>query len=173
MKASRYCLFDTAIGPCGIAWAIEDDSLTAFELPGPTPASRLKRLTGHESADAPPTYVQEQIQRVQQHLDGDLQEFKDVTVDFDGIEPFALQVYDAIRLIPAGEMRTYGEIAKKIGQPKAAQAVGQALGHNPIPLIVPCHRVSAAGGKSGGFSAPGGRNTKARLLGIEGAILDL
>lgn len=173
MKASRYCIFETAIGTCGIAWSLEDASITAFELASSTPENRLRRLTGNNTPDEPPAYVREQIERVQRHLNGQHEEFKDVTVDFDGIEPFALQVYEAIRLIPAGETRTYGEIAKKIGHPGAAQAVGQALGRNPIPLIVPCHRVSAAGGKSGGFSAPGGRNTKARLLGIEGAILDL
>ena len=96
----------------------------------------------------------------------------DVAVDLDGAESFARQVYEAARQIPAGQTRTYGEIAKALRE-SDARAVGQALGKNPIPLIIPCHRVLAAGGKTGGFSAPGGRATKARLLAIEGAISGL
>jgi methylated-DNA-[protein]-cysteine S-methyltransferase len=90
-------------------------------------------------------------------------------VDLAGLQEFARRVLEFTREIPAGETRTYGELAKMLGQPHAAQAVGQALGANPVPLIIPCHRVLATGGKLGGFSAPGGRSTKERLLEIERA----
>ena len=106
-------------------------------------------------------------------LQGDVQDFRGIAVDLEGVAPFARQVYEAAREIPAGQTRTYGEIAKSIGQPAAAQEVGQALSKNPVPIIVPCHRVSAAGGKLGGFSAPGGPTTKARLLALEGAPVSL
>ena len=74
------------------------------------------------------------------------------------------------RAIPPGSTLTYGEIARRLGDPGAAQAVGQAMGHNPWPIVVPCHRVLGAGGKVGGFSAPGGAKTKLRMLEIEGAL---
>jgi len=88
-----------------------------------------------------------------------------------GVGPFAQQVYEAARRIPAGQTATYGELAKAVDRPGAARGVGQALGKNPIPLIIPCHRVLAAGGKPGGFSAHGGQATKIRMLAIEGAAV--
>lgn len=102
-----------------------------------------------------------------------MQDFRGIAVDLSGVEAFAREVYGAAREIPAGQTRTYGEIAKSLGQPSAAQEVGQALSQNPIPIIVPCHRVSAANGKLGGFSAPGGRATKLKLLALEGAPVNL
>jgi methylated-DNA-[protein]-cysteine S-methyltransferase len=113
------------------------------------------------------------IERIRCHLQGKMQDFRDIAVDMNVSEPFARQVYEAAREIPAGQTRTYGEIAKSLGQPLAAQEVGQALSRNPVPIIVPCHRVSAANGKLGGFSAPGGRTTKAKLLALEGAPVNL
>src|SRR5207237_8117768 len=94
---------------------------------------------------------------------------RDRVGDVKGAVHSARQGSEAAREIPAGQTRTYGEIARALGQPREAQAVGQALGKNPIALIIPCHRVVAAGGKSGGFSAHGGRATKARILAVEGA----
>ena len=98
-----------------------------------------------------------------------MQDFRPVAVDWNGVSPFFRQVYEVAREIPPGQTRTYGEIAKAVGQPAAAQEVGQAMAKNPVPILVPCHRVSAAGGKLGGFSAPGGPVTKAKLLALEGA----
>ena len=82
----------------------------------------------------------------------------------------ARRVYEVARTIPPGATLTYGEIAARLELPGAARDVGQALGRNPFPLVVPCHRVVAAGGRLGGFSARGGAATKRRLLAIEGAI---
>ena len=102
---------------------------------------------------------------------GDAVDLTFVSLDMDGLPEFHQRVYDVARTIPPGVTLTYGEVAKRLGDPGSARAVGQALGRNPIPVIVPCHRVLAAGGKTGGFSAPGGSATKLNLLALEGAHL--
>jgi methylated-DNA-[protein]-cysteine S-methyltransferase len=177
MKQAAYCIFETPLGVCGIAWAEREGhpAVTQFQLPEATAEivkSRLARNHGAREAAAPPANIAQIIERVCQHLRGEIQDFRGVTVDLDATPPFARQVYEVAREILAGQTRTYGDLAKTLGQPHAAQAVGQALGSNPIPLIIPCHRVLAAAGKLGGFSAPGGRATKERLLEIEGACVN-
>jgi methylated-DNA-[protein]-cysteine S-methyltransferase len=87
----------------------------------------------------------------------------------DAVEPFEQRVYEVARTIPAGQTLTYGQIATRLGDRLLARDVGQALGRNQFPIVVPCHRVLAASGKLGGFSAPGGVATKQRLLEIEQA----
>ncbi len=109
------------------------------------------------------------ISKIQDLLRGEPADLADVKLDLRGVPEFNLRVYEIARAIPPGKTLTYGEIAERLGDPAAARAVGQALGENPIPIIVPCHRVLASGGKFGGFSAPGGLETKAKLLTIEGA----
>jgi methylated-DNA-[protein]-cysteine S-methyltransferase len=181
MKPASYCLFETAIGACGIAWRESADSsshpvVVLLQLPEATSRlteSRIRRNSGSHQPSAPPPCIAEVIEKIRRHLQGQVQDFRDVAVDLDGVSAFASQVYEAARQIPPGQTRTYGEIAKALGQPAAAQEVGQALSKNPIPLIIPCHRVSAAAGKLGGFSAPGGRATKAKLLALEGAPVTL
>ena len=98
-------------------------------------------------------------------------ELREIELDDSTVPPFHRAVYAATREIPPGTTRTYGDIAKRVGEPNAARAVGQALGRNPFPIIVPCHRVIAASGRLGGFTAEGGVNTKQRMLQIEGAAL--
>ena len=177
MSDAGYCLFDTPLGRCGIAWRDDGPSVvrpavTLLQLPEVTTertASRMARAAGVPGPSAPPPPIAEIIERLRKHLEGEAQDLRDIVVDLTGADAFARQVYEAAREIPAGQTRTYGEIAKALGQPREAQSVGQALGKNPIALIIPCHRVVAAGGKPGGFSAHGGRATKARLLAIEGA----
>jgi methylated-DNA-[protein]-cysteine S-methyltransferase len=107
------------------------------------------------------------------HLQGELQDFRDITVDLERAGPFVQKVCEAAREIPVGHTVTYADLANTLGLPTGARAVGDALGKNPIPLIIPCHRVLAAAGKPGGFSAYGGRVTKAKLLAIEGAVVNL
>ena len=180
-NGAGYCLFETALGPCGMAWRWREagDSgspiaVTFFQLPEATAQiaeSRIARKCGARRSDAPPAGISQIIERVPKHLRGDVQDFRDVTLDLPGTGPFARLVYDAARKIPAGQTSTYGALAKELGKPGAARVVGRALGANPIPLIVPCHRVLAAGGNPGGFSAHGGRDTKARMLEIEGLPL--
>jgi len=121
----------------------------------------------------PPPHIAGIIKRVQKHLRGDVQDFLDIVVDLDAMSPFARQVYEAVRKIPAGQTKSYGELATEMRRPTASRAVGQALGRNPIPLIIPCHRVLASGKKPGGFSAHGGVETKARMLEIEDATIGL
>jgi methylated-DNA-[protein]-cysteine S-methyltransferase len=106
---------------------------------------------------------------VRKHLGGELQDFREVPVDLSPAGEFDRLVYQAAMQIPAGETRMYGEIARAIGRPSESRAVGQALARNPIPIIIPCHRVLAANGRLGGFSAPGALQTKTKLLSIEGA----
>ena len=153
-------LFDTAIGQCCIAWSA--DGITRVRLLG------AASIDGNAPGDLPPV-VQQAIGRIQALLNGEPSDLSSIPLDETGVPEFHRRVYDVARRIPAGSTRTYGDIAAELGDPGAARAVGQALGRNPWPLIVPCHRVLAAGGKAGGFSAPGGTATKMRLLAIEGA----
>ncbi len=181
MKQASYCVFETPLGACGIAWREAADSgsqpvVVLVQLPEATPQrteSRIGQKCGSREPSVPPQEIAEIIERIRKHLQGEVQDFRDVAVELDGIAPFARQVYKTAREIPVGQTRTYGEIAKAVGQPAAAQEVGQALSKNPVPIIVPCHRVAAAGGKPGGFSAHGGRVTKSKLLALEGAPFNL
>jgi O-6-methylguanine DNA methyltransferase len=187
MSRAGFCLFDTPLGPCGIAWredgrsdggrsdggpSVVRPAVTLLQLPEVTTErtkATMARASGAPGPSAPPPPIVEIIERLRKHLEGEAQDLRDIVVDLTGADDFARQVYEAAREIPAGQTRTYGEIARALGQPREAQAVGQALGKNPIALIIPCHRVVAAGGKPGGFSAHGGRATKVRLLAVEGA----
>ena len=102
-------------------------------------------------------------------LAGQSRDLSGIAIDDADVPQFNRRVFAIARAIPPGQTITYGEIAERLGDKALARAVGQALGENPVPLIVPCHRVLAAGGKIGGFSASGGVVTKLRLLTIEGA----
>ena len=177
MRAISYCVFETALGTCGIAWRepvdpVSQPAVVLFQLPEVTAQKTESRIAARAGSGQPsiaPPRVAELIEKIQRHLRGEVQDFRDVAVELNGVSEFDLQVYEAARGIPAGQTRTYGEIARALGQPAAARDVGQALSKNPVPLIVPCHRISAADGKLGGFSAPGGRATKSKLLALEGA----
>ncbi len=171
---TEYAVFDTAIGACAIAWRQSSEpagtTVLSFQLPGGTAAraeSRIAEKSGGRRSKNPPDAICVLIGRVRRHLSGELQDFRDVAVDLSAAAPFARQVLQAAREIPPGRTITYGELARSAGRPDAARAVGRIMGSNPIPLIIPCHRVVAAGGKSGGFSAPGGRMIKAELLAVE------
>jgi methylated-DNA-[protein]-cysteine S-methyltransferase len=172
-RALGFCLFDTAIGPCGIAWT--EDALAAVQLPEATPQGtrqRLLRYTGEAPEAAAPAFVQDAMRRIRELLEGRHDDLADVPLDLEGVPTFHRKVYEVTRAIPPGEVLTYGEVARRVGEPGASRAVGQALGKNPFAPVVPCHRVLAAGGRSGGFSAEGGAVTKLRMLEIERARLD-
>jgi methylated-DNA-[protein]-cysteine S-methyltransferase len=167
------CLFETAIGPCGIAWTA--DAIAAVQLPEGSPQGtrrRMLRYTGEVPEAEAPVFVHAAIARIQALLQGARDDLADLPLDMEGVPEFHQRVYAVARAIPPGEILTYGEVARRVGEPGAARAVGQALGHNPFAPVVPCHRVLAAGGRSGGFSAEGGARTKLRLLEIEGARFD-
>jgi len=162
-------LFDTAIGRCGIAWS--ERGVAGLQLPESAGAARGALLSRFPDAveTAPPPSVLAVIDAVTALLAGGDPPLGAVPLDWTGVGAFERAVYEATRAIPRGSTRSYGEIAAAVGDPGAARAVGQALGRNPFPVIVPCHRVLAADGRPGGFSAPGGVSTKLRMLAIEGA----
>jgi methylated-DNA-[protein]-cysteine S-methyltransferase len=167
--SEQHCLFDTAIGPCGVAWSPR--GLTRVQLPEADRDATLRRLRrgpAQPATDRLPPAVEQAIARIGNYLAGERVDFAGVALDLTGIGAFHRKVYDAARRIGWGETATYGELARQVGAPGAARAVGQALGRNPLPIIVPCHRILAAGGKVGGFSAFGGTATKQRLLALEG-----
>jgi methylated-DNA-[protein]-cysteine S-methyltransferase len=173
MTASSFALFDTAIGRCGIAWGKR--GVAGVQLPEAVEAETRTRMlhrfpTAGEAV--PPAEVRQAIERMTALLRGETSDLSAVTLDMDGVPEFHRRVYEAARAIPPGGTISYGDIARQIGASGAARAVGQALGRNPFPIVVPCHRVLAAGGKIGGFSAQGGVATKRRMLAIEGARLD-
>ncbi|MFT4097432.1 MAG: methylated-DNA--[protein]-cysteine S-methyltransferase [Rhodoblastus sp.] len=160
--------FDTPIGFCGLAWSPR--GVKAFQLPEETPEATRARLTRRAGAPferKPPAEIAEIVMRIGKLLAGRAVDLSDIALDMDRVGAFEAQVYVTARCIPCGETRTYGQIARAIGEPGAARGVGQALGRNPFAIIVPCHRVVAANGRTGGFSAGGGVNTKLRILEIE------
>ncbi|HZT55444.1 MAG TPA: methylated-DNA--[protein]-cysteine S-methyltransferase [Burkholderiaceae bacterium] len=168
-----FTLFDTPIGTCALVWG--EHGLVGAALPEPSAAAmraavRRRFVAAREAA--PPPDVQRVIGRVLALLHGATDDLASVALDLRGVPAFNQRVYAVARAIPPGRTLTYGEVAARMGDgPQAARAVGQALGANPFPIIVPCHRVLAAGSRAGGFSAPGGTRTKLRLLEIEGAPL--
>jgi methylated-DNA-[protein]-cysteine S-methyltransferase len=165
-----FTLFDTAIGRCGIVWSAP--GVAGVQLPETrepeTRARLLRRFPGAREAP-PPLDVQRAVDGIVALLNRRPSHLEAVSLDMDRVPPFHRRVYEVARAIPPGATLSYGEIAARLGEPALARDVGQALGQNPFALIVPCHRVIAAGGKLGGFSARGGTATKLRLLAIEGA----
>jgi methylated-DNA-[protein]-cysteine S-methyltransferase len=169
-SALEYALFDTAVGRCGIAWSMS--GVIGVQLPERSASAtraRLQRRYPDARESPPPDHIQQTIDAIIGLLRGEARDLSDVALDLDGVPEFHQRVYAVARTIAAGATLSYGDVAAQLGDRGAARDVGEALGQNPIPIIVPCHRVLAAGGKVGGFSAAGGVTTKLRLLEIEGA----
>lgn len=166
---AHFTLFPTPLGDCGIAWC--GDTVIATRLPGRNAADTAGRLAARTGAiyREPPPAIHNAIASITALLEGARTDLSFITCDFTRIDPFAAKVYVATRAIPAGETLSYGAIAVQIGDKQLAQDVGKALGRNPYPIVVPCHRVIGANGKLTGFSAHGGVATKLRMLAIEGA----
>ncbi len=163
--ALGFALFETALGDCGIAWGA--GALQGVQLPEADAAhsrARMQRRFPGVAELPPPPWVEQIQARVQALLQGQADSLLDVPLDMTGVPPFHQRVYEVARAIAPGRTLTYGEVAAALGEPGAARAVGQALGHNPFAPIVPCHRVLAAGSRGGGFSATGGVDTKLRML---------
>ena len=170
MPALDFTIFDTAIGPCGIAWSAR--GVYAVQLPeGSREATRARLIKRYPQAleAPPPSAIRAAIDGIVALIAGERRDLIDVVIDDEGTADFNKRVYAVARKIPPGETLTYGEVAERLGDKLLARAVGQALGENPCPVVMPCHRVLAASGKTGGFSAPGGVDTKLKLLTIEGA----
>jgi methylated-DNA-[protein]-cysteine S-methyltransferase len=171
MQELAYTLFRTAIGACGIAWGRR--GIVALQLPEASESATLARLLhthGAATKQAPTVEVQRTIDDIVALLAGQPCDLRHARLDLTQVPPFHRRVYALVRTILPGQTRSYGEVAALCGDRHAARAVGQAMARNPCPIIVPCHRVLAAGGRSGGFSARGGVSTKLRLLAIEGAL---
>ena len=170
MTAAGFTFFDTAIGRCGIAWSVQ--GVVGVQLPeaneGATRARVSERFPDAREA-APPPGIRRALDGIAALLRGEPSDLSAVALDMERVSPFHRRVYEVARTIPAGATLSYGDVATRLGAPGAARAVGQALGRNPFAIVVPCHRVLAAGGKVGGFSANGGVTTKLRLLELEGA----
>jgi methylated-DNA-[protein]-cysteine S-methyltransferase len=167
-----YTTFATALGSCAIAW--NKDRVAGVQLPETTEAATRRRLLRrHPDARAavPPPALQAVIDAVVALLAGEHRDLSEVALDMGAVPEFNQRVYDVARRIPAGSTSTYGAIARELGDPALAREVGEALGHNPFPIVVPCHRVVASDGRLGGFSANGGVATKRKLLLIEGAAI--
>ncbi len=167
-----FTTFDTAIGACAVAWG--PNGITGVQLPERDEAAtraRMQRRFPSAGRDEPPTAVADAIAAMQSLLWGETTDLTAVVVDLGGTDDLARRVYEVARTIPHGATLSYGDIADRIGEPRLTREVGRALAGNPVPIVVPCHRVLAAGGRIGGFSANGGITMKLRLLAIEGALL--
>jgi methylated-DNA-[protein]-cysteine S-methyltransferase len=170
MEQVAYVLFKTPVGYCAVAW--NATGLVAVQLPERSAAAtraRLRRRLPGASASRPPRRVRQAVAAIERLLRGGPDTLAGIALDLSRCTPFHRRVYELARTIPAGETWTYGALAARAGSPGAARAVGQAMARNPFPLVVPCHRVTGAQGRAGGFSAHGGVGTKFRLLRIEGA----
>ncbi|MFJ5368876.1 methylated-DNA--[protein]-cysteine S-methyltransferase [Bosea sp. CER48] len=170
MAIQHFHLFDTAIGTCALIW--ESERFIGAQLPErdeETARRRLARRFPDAQEGEATGFVAEAVAGIRALFDGEKRNLSDLPVALETVADFNRKVYEVALSIPPGETLTYGEVAQRIGDPGAARAVGVALGQNPWPIIVPCHRVLAAGGKTGGFSADGGVETKLRILTIEKA----
>jgi methylated-DNA-[protein]-cysteine S-methyltransferase len=173
VRGLQYQLFDTAFGVCGVAWS--DGGLARVQLPERDAAATEGRLQKYGAVRADgeaPAGVSHGMLQLRAYFDGARVDFADVALERSQLAEFSGRIYAALRTVGYGETTTYGELAALAGSPGAAQAVGTAMGRNPWPVIVPCHRVMAAAQAIGGFSAYGGAVTKAKLLRMEGVDLD-
>ena len=175
MQVTGHSVFATAIGACALAWGPR--GIVAVQLPERDEAATLERmLRGRRVAPGaaqslPSAEVLAAVDGIRALLAGVPRDLRDVVLDMAGVSPFHQRVYAIARAIPPGQTLTYGDVAEALGDKALSRAVGQALGANPFAPVVPCHRVLAAGGRSGGFSAGGGALTKLRMLEIEGAAI--
>ncbi len=157
---ARRRTFETSIGLCSVEWS--ERGLTSVRL--------IVDAPGENTSDAP-DWVADACDCIRRRLTGEEVELGAIPLDLDGVPDFHRRVYEHLRTIPSGTTRSYGQLAQELGAPGAARAIGQAMARNPFPLVVPCHRVLGSKGLPGGFSAPGGVDTKRRLLELEGVSL--
>ena len=173
-RSSGLVLIQTALGPLGLAWT--DRGVDRVQLPDGDAANTLERLIQHapdrRQGTRLPAFLRHVGRRMTCHLDGRPDALLDVPIDLNGCSAFSRTIYKTLRRVAPGCTVTYGELAARAGRPGCSRAVGRAMATNPLPLLVPCHRVLSAGQRLTGFSAPGGVDTKARLLFLEGVILD-
>jgi len=171
---AHYHLFDTSLGLCGVAW--NGRGLVGVQLPEKDPAATERRLAAksHGMPAQPPAWVAALIEDIRKYCAGEKIDFSAIAVDLGAMDDFRQRLYSALREVAFGRTVTYGELAKRLDLSgwEGARDVGEAMGRNPMPIVIPCHRVLAAGNKPGGFSAYGGTTTKKKLLALEGVDLD-
>lgn len=169
MSELTYHLFETALGTIAIAW--RDGAIVRLLLPQSDTAAMARKMLALGAAPGePPADIAAIIAKVRRYAEGENIDFSTVNVSAGDVGQMREAIYAQLRQVPHGETLTYGELAKRAGYAGLAREIGEAMGKNPVPLIVPCHRVVAAGGKIGGFSAPGGSVTKEKMLRLEGAL---
>lgn len=160
-------VFDTALGAFGIGWT--DAGVARLQLPGTDRAALLERIDRDGGRAGEPTRVIEAvINQIEDYAAGEAVDFSAVPLDLEKVPEFNRRTYALLLQVGWGETTTYGALARQLGDVALSRAVGAAMGANPIPLIIPCHRVLASDGKAGGFSAPGGAESKLRMLALEG-----
>lgn len=160
-------LFDTALGMFGIGWT--ENGVVRLLLPGEDAAAMSDRLNRNGARPGEPTRaISALMNRIEDYADGERVDFSATILDLGGVPDFHRRAYDLLLQVCWGETLTYGDLARRLGDVGLSRAVGQAMGANPIPLIIPCHRVLAGNGKPGGFSAPGGAVSKVKMLALEG-----
>jgi len=172
MSNRHYHLFDTKLGTAGIAWS--DEGITRFRLPDPNREAAERDIKAKGTPAVPPPAIAAVIEEAKRYFAGERIDFGAIKLDLASVDPFRRTIYDTLRKVGFGQTVTYGELARRAGvdAPQVAQEVGVAMARNPVPLIIPCHRVLAAGGKLGGFSAPGRTEAKQRMLALEGVFID-
>lgn len=160
---------DTPAGDLMVA--VSENGVVALMFGDAEQAFRLN-LQDRHGADArrDPAKVAPVLQQLSEYFEGSRAEFT-LEFDLEALTQFQREVLVALQQVPKGSYVTYRELAQQIGRPKASRAVGQALGRNPLPILIPCHRVIATDGTLGGYSGAGGVETKRRLLEFEGAEL--
>lgn len=173
MRSGRvYHLFDTSFGTCAIAWSV--GGLTRVRLPQKDATELAERLaataTAWDSAAPLPEMAVVAVEAITRYMGGAREDFRGVKLDWGSVPGYNARIYRALARVPYGTTTTYGALAIEIGKPNAARAVGMAMGRNPWPIVIPCHRVLASGQQLGGFSAPGGVTTKINLLKLEGSL---
>lgn len=169
MSETHYKLFETGLGVIAIAW--RDAAIVRLLLPQSDTCAMARKMEAFGAAPGEPSgNVAEIIDMVRRYADGANIDFSGVNVSAGDVGQMREAIYAALRQVPHGETLTYGQLAERAGYKGMAREIGEAMGKNPVPLIVPCHRVVAAGGKIGGFSAPGGSVTKEKMLRLEGAL---
>jgi methylated-DNA-[protein]-cysteine S-methyltransferase len=167
--ATNYTIVDTAIGAIGVAWSANGICRVALpERDRVRMEERFARHLGGATPGEPPAAIAAAIELIKRYAEGETIDFSGVPVDLGSADQFRRAIYEAARKLGFGQITTYGGLCDAAGHPGMARETGEALGRNPVPLIVPCHRILAAGGKIGGFSAPGGSRTKEKLLELEG-----
>lgn len=163
-------IFDTALGAFGLGWT--DIGLARVLLPGEDAEAMRERLgLAGERPSAPSRDIAALMDRIEDYAEGERVHFSDIAIDWRGISDFHRRAYGLLLQVRWGETRTYGALARQLGDVGLSRAVGQAMGANPMPLVIPCHRVLASDGRPGGFSAPGGAESKVRMLALEGVSI--